>query len=225
MSKKVYLILVLAVIISMTVAACERSATGIALPTPTALTSDPLAVGTGEDPMELLQAYATQTAMAQSALPTSETPAPGLTPGAATTDTTPLITPLVPPTGMPTVPASYATPTPGRPATHALQPGEYPYCIARRFNLNPEELLTLNGLTDGQLYIPGLQLTIPQTGNPFPGDRSLRTHPATYTVTSVEDTIYKVACYYGDVDPMTIAAYNGLAAPYRLTTGQILNIP
>lgn len=112
-----------------------------------------------------------------------------------------------------------------RPATYTLQKGEFPYCIARRFNLNPEELLTLNNLSDGGLYMPGLALKIPQTSNPFPGSRSLHAHPTTYTVTAADETIYGVACYFGDIDPGSIASANNLAVSAVLTIGQKLTIP
>jgi hypothetical protein len=34
-----------------------------------------------------------------------------------------------------------------------------------------------------------------------------------------------VACRYGDVDPMGIAAANGLSSPYTLTPGTTIQIP
>jgi LysM repeat protein len=39
------------------------------------------------------------------------------------------------------------------------------------------------------------------------------------------ETIYSIACYYGDVSPEAIIALNGLEEPYKLTAGQKLNIP
>jgi LysM repeat protein len=115
------------------------------------------------------------------------------------------------------------TATPGRPATYTLHAGEFPYCIARRFNVDPDELLSLNGLSEGQILQPGLTLRIPQTGS-FPGNRALAPHPAQYTV-AVDNTIYGIACHFGDVDPSSIAAANGLTLSSPLTTGRILNIP
>jgi len=119
-----------------------------------------------------------------------------------------------------------ATSVPGtRPATYTLQAGEFVYCIARRFNLNPDETLSLNGLSDGQTLHPGLVLKIPQTGNPFPGDRMLQNHPATYTVASSSETLYSIACKYGDVDPSSIASANGISVGSALSSGQQLSIP
>lgn len=145
---------------------------------------------------------------------------------------TPATSTLVPPTGAATTPAPGITPvvivatsTPGHPSTYILMQGEFPYCIARRFNVNQDELKSLNGLNDSEVLQPGTKLNIPQTGNPFVGDRALHTHPATFTVSSSNDTIYSVACYYGDVDPVQIIAANSLVSPYTLHSNQILNIP
>jgi LysM repeat protein len=112
----------------------------------------------------------------------------------------------------------------GRPASYTLQSGEFPYCLARRFNVNPDDLLSVNGITSDALLYPGMKLTIPQTGS-FPGDRATLTHPDTYTVDSSNTTIYAVACAYGDVSPESIASANGLALSSSLTVGQQLKIP
>jgi LysM repeat protein len=118
-----------------------------------------------------------------------------------------------------------ATSVPGvRPATYALQAGEFVYCIARRFNVDPDQTLALNGLSDGQTIYPGLVLKIPQSGS-FPGDRMLQNHPTTYTVVSSSETLSSIACKYGDVDPSAIAAANGLSTGAALSSGQQLSIP
>jgi LysM repeat protein len=119
---------------------------------------------------------------------------------------------------------TYFIPTPGpRPAYYILQVGEFPYCIARRFNVNPKELLALNGLFSGMTYSPRQVLTIPQTGNPFPAPRWLQLHPVTYTVLQ-QMTVYKLACQFGDVDPLVIMQVNGLTSPI-LNFGQTIYIP
>jgi LysM repeat protein len=113
-----------------------------------------------------------------------------------------------------------------RPTSYTLQKGEFPYCIARRYNVHPQDLLALNGLTSaaGQIYHQGLVLQIPQTGRPFPTTRALRTHPTTYTVPDSQTTVYKVACYFGDVDPQAVMQQNGLTSTL-LTANQVLQIP
>jgi LysM repeat protein len=52
----------------------------------------------------------------------------------------------------------------------------------------------------------------------------LKAHPADYTV-KAGDTIYSIACDFGDVDPMAIAAANNLQAPYTLKVGDVIRIP
>ncbi len=110
------------------------------------------------------------------------------------------------------------------PSAYALQKNEFPFCIARRFNVDPAELLALNGLSIYSVYSPGMSLRIPQTGRTFPGNRALMAHPTTYTVGGSE-TIFSIACTFGDVDPMAIAAVNGLQPPYHLSSGMVLQIP
>jgi LysM repeat protein len=121
-----------------------------------------------------------------------------------------------------TLPTS--VPVGSRPATYTLQPGEFPYCIARRFDVDPDALLSLNGLSSGTIYRPNLSLRIPQSGS-FPGTRALRNHPVTYTVASSSETIYGIACLFGDVDPSAIAQANNIAPSAALTSGQQLSIP
>ncbi len=185
-----------------------------------------------ENPMAMIEEFAKQTAAAQTATAedilgfpeaseteTVITPQPGDIP-----------TPIPEPIGTPTNAEPFepaVTLAPGaRPATYTLQKGEWPWCIARRFDVNPNELLRLSGLTISQAHIlaPGTVLTIPQSGS-FPSRRNLLPRPATYTVTSSAETIYGIACKYGDVDPHAIAAANGIDVSAKLTVGQQLQIP
>ena len=234
MSKKIIIVILLALAAVILLAACERSASKPPLATPTAagtLNATPQATG-----MSLMQAWGTstavyvQTAVAMgliTAAPTSQTPEPSLTPTPLGT----VSTPVVPPTGVATdtpLPGTtpvivVATATPGHPGTYVLHAGEFPYCIARRFNVDPNDLLSLNGLSNGEIVQPGLTLSIPVSGS-FPGTRALQSHPAKYTV-AVDDTFYKIACTFGDVDPSAIASANGLSVDTPLVTGTVLNIP
>jgi LysM repeat protein len=121
-------------------------------------------------------------------------------------------------------PVDVPDPTPGIPTSYTLQDGEFPFCIARRFNVDQYELLNINGLSLNSRPQVGFNLKIPQTGNPFSGDRSLQDHPTTYTV-AAGDSIYSIACKFGDVDPMSIAIANELDAPYNLSAGDRIHIP
>ncbi len=112
-----------------------------------------------------------------------------------------------------------------RPAIYLLQANEFPYCIARRFNVDPTELLSLNGLNDSQTFYIGMSILIPQTGNPFPFERVLRPHPSSYVVYGKGETIQGVACLFGDVDPDDIAQVNQIPVDSVLFIGQQLIIP
>jgi LysM repeat protein len=200
--------------------------------------------GPTNDIMAQLGAFATQTAMATQGLiqPQQTGEAAGQTPAAGTpvaavatqaggatqpAATQPAATqaPATPaaPAGPTATLRPYATPTPGRPASYTIQKGEHPYCIARRFDVNPIEMLNKSGLGGTSLYPPGTVLRIPQSGS-FPDGRSLKSHPDTYTVRQ-GDTLNSIACLYGDVDPNSIAAVNGLNNSSDLKPGQNIQIP
>jgi len=128
------------------------------------------------------------------------------------------------PTATPTLEPTIMVPTVTRPAEYTLQEGEFLFCIARRFNLNPDDLLSLNDLGPNDLLDPGTTIQIPQTGS-WEGEGRVRNpHPTEHTVLEGE-TIYSIACYYGDVSPEAIIAVNRLEEPFDLTTGQTLSIP
>jgi len=228
---------------SILVSACTQqySQAPLATPTliPTGLFVSPFP--SGQDPMQVIADLGTQTALANGTPGTPSTPATPGTPGTAITPLTGAS--LTPTLGTPGIPLVVTTPAPitvmpgattsvpstvvvpsGRPATYTLQSGEWPFCIARRFNLNPDDLAALNGLHDSQVVQPGLVLQIPQTGT-FPGTRAWHTHPDTYTVDFSTETLYSIACYYGDVYPETIAQANNLPLNATLTVGQQLSIP
>jgi LysM repeat protein len=212
--------------------ACTQTYSQAPLATPT-LISTGLFVSpfpSGQDPLQIVADLGTQTAMAKTAA-VGGTAAPGTSVAATATNltgaaATPAAATVVPVTH-PAEPAStsvISTGAVGAPSNYTLQAGEFPYCIARRFNINPDQLLSANGISDGSLFKPGLTLTIPKAG-PFPGDRTLHPHPDTYTVDSADTTIAGVACYYGDVLPQEIASANGLSVSSALTIGQHLSIP
>jgi LysM repeat protein len=250
MFRKFTIIIAIAIASVVLLSACFRSASPPKLATPTATgaistsASVSLASPTPTS-INLIEAWGTttavyvQTAIAQgtiTAVPATQTPQPSPTQAQAS----PTSTPILPATGVasetPVAGVATSTPlpgntpvivvptsTPGRPATYTLHEGEFPYCLARRFDVNQNEIMTLNGFVEGQLFKPGLVVQIPQTGY-YVGNRALHPHPAQYTV-QVDDTFYSIACYFGDVDPTSIAAANNLSISSILITGSTLNIP
>jgi LysM repeat protein len=254
-SVRLTIILLLGVVFAT---ACTQSYSQAPAATPTLLPAglfvSPLP--TGVDAMQLVADFGTQTAEALSG--TTSTPGAATATSASGTSSPVTVTPtlqsgtFITPLSGSSTPAVVVTTTPapttvvsvngtvypatvvappvpgGVPATYTLQQGEFPYCIARRFNLDPDELLRLNNLRDweSQYLSPGLTLQLPQDGNPWPGARALNPHPDTYTVSGNNDaTIYGVACHYGDIDPAAIAQANNLSLDTNLTVGQQLTIP
>ncbi len=227
MRKNIVLLLVAFLILGLVLSACERPATKGPVVTPTTKGEIPFPVATQPNIVKDMLAV-TQTAMALA----SQQPAATRTPGAGLPTIAPTSTTGPTPTqGILSTPVPSATrsvlpsPTAGRPATYVLQDGETLYCLARRFDVDPADLLEVNGLnmtTGAQLSI-GTELKIP-TDSSFPGSRVLHNHPDIYTV-DPGDTIGTVACYYGDLSPDAILAYNGLKSGATISVGQKLEIP
>ena len=221
MKSKHIFVFVLIMVIALSLAACERSASS----PPEDESAFPTLAGT-QDTMETLGIYATQTAVAAEG-------------GSSGSDAPVEDTPEEPPAeDQPEAPAEPAEPEPEPeepapappedypvPDTHTLQKGEFPYCIARRFDIAPGALLQANGLTSASTTYPGQKLTIPKNADPFnAGARALRAHPTKYTV-KANDTVPSIACLFGDVDPRAIEAANGLSGAYSLNVGQEIQIP
>ncbi|MBN2499792.1 MAG: LysM peptidoglycan-binding domain-containing protein [Anaerolineales bacterium] len=110
------------------------------------------------------------------------------------------------------------------PGSYTLHKGEHPFCIARRFDVNAVTLLNYNGLGLNGVFPAGLELRIPSDAPPFAGDRSLLNHPTTYRV-QAGDTLYSVACEFGDVSPEQIAQANGKGINWTLPAGENIQIP
>jgi LysM repeat protein len=239
------LLVVFILVISMVmISACTQSLSSAPAATPTLLPPELFVspLPSVENPMAMIEEFAKQTSVAQTTVANGGTPvtpqpvAVGtvITPQAGTVIAPTVAAPSTPTNAVPTTPAPAiatpsgptTTPVPAgvRPATYTLQNGEFPYCIARRFNVDPDALLSASGLTSPDLYYPGLKLTIPQSGA-FPGGRMLATHPTTYSVLSGDETVYSVACKFGDVDPAAIASTNNISISAKLTAGQKLQIP
>jgi len=192
--------------------------------------------------METMEAIPTSTALAKTAAAKAAGGAAGageagvegealagktITPAVTADPNAALPTPVSTATATP-IPAPTSTPAPIStyevPSSYTIHKGEYPYCLSRRFNINPDDLLAYNGLYRGVILYPGNTLQIPSNARPFPGQRTLRSHPASYTV-QASDTFYTIACLFGDVDPRAIATRNGMDVSQGLSTGATIHIP
>lgn len=236
------------IIAAMFLSACTQSLSTPPAETPTLVPTGLFVspIASVENPMEMIEEFAKQTEAAQTAAAGGGTPAATTgTPqsGATEAGVVASATPTVPATattnaGTPTnanpvaattsaPPVGTPVPAGSRPATYILQKGEWPWCIARRFDVDPYALLQASGLTvaEGESLAAGTQLTIPQGAGSFPGSRVLKTHPVSYTVVSGDETVGSIACGFGDVDPNAIISANNLGASPRLTAGQVLQIP
>ena len=245
MSRKIGLIVLVA--LAFTLSACDRSASTPPAASPTTVDNSfpqPLAT-TG---MGVVEIAASQTASALTGVPqgtpalvidqstATATPLGGLPDFATATGLAGLPTLAGADTALPSPTLQFGaalatnTPLPAqptvqtvKPTTYTLQDGEFVYCLARRFNVDPADVLSQNGLSDSETIYAGRTIQIPTTGS-FPGTRALKAHPATYIV-QTGDSVYSIACQYGDVDPINIAAVNGLSAPYTLSVGAQIQIP
>ncbi len=221
-------ILLIALILLLTIglSACEKSASS----------TMPGAEGEGEFPLpesevgtpsalEALEAITTQTAIVESG---GEAAAPqGEEEASPAEEIKPTETPQ--PQPQPEPQAEEPEPEPVEvedypvPGTYTLKSGEFPYCIARRFDIAPAALLSANGLSSSSMTYPGTVLTIPKNAGHYNlGSRALRAHPTTYVVRS-GDTASSVACLFGDVDPRAIKAVNDVGE--NLPVGRTIQIP
>jgi LysM repeat protein len=234
-----FFVLILVILFAFGLAACTKSASQ----QPSGEEGDlPLPAEETPQPMSILEEMATQTAIAQEsgakAVETesdeTSTEEGGTEEGAAAEDTATTEEGEAAPTetttetdeeaggGQETVVEvkEYEVPD-----SYTLKAGEFPYCLARRFDISPIDLLSANGLTlNSQVYV-GTTLKIPKNAAAFDqGARALRDHPTNYTVVS-GDTVYSIACLFGDVDPRAIIDVNELGSGQALSAGQVIKIP
>ncbi len=226
MKQRIFILVLVAMLASLLVAGCD-------LPAPLPPT---VATATGQIPFPVpdkptvIGEIGTQTAIANNppVVAISPTPVSGQATQAPQTQTTQAQPPAAAKTPAPTskpkpviiVPSA----TPGRPSTYTIQSGDTFYCLARRFNLDVAEFLGLNGLGNSSQAVIGQVVRIPQDGSWTNGSRALNSHPDTYVV-QVNESLNKIACSYGDVDPSAILYANNLNSAGDIQAGMTLNIP
>jgi hypothetical protein len=216
MKKKKILIAIL-ILSALVLGACTRSATSAVVDNPT------------QDPIEsIFSTVATQTALAASGASTGDDAVNDSSTGGSDDGPVPSNTPTTIPTNTPQPTATHTpapTSEPGTaPISYTLHEGEWPYCLARRFDVDPDVLIASNGFSDASELSVGTVLTIPTDSGAFGGQRSLRSHPTSYTASGI-DTFYSIACEFGDLYPASIAEANGKDVGYTPVAGELLQIP
>lgn len=236
-NKKIVLLVVFALFLALT--SCTRQASTAPVASPEAEGDIPFPFDTESPDEGLVATIGTQTAIAQApveiATATLEAPPPteggeaAAPPAETGGEPDAQETPEAPDTEEGSGVNAPAVPTPvvERPTTYTLQRGEWPLCIARRFDLDVSSFFSANGLSMNSKPGAGTVLNIPASGNwdsATYGARSLKDHPTTYTVAAGE-TVYSIACKFGDVAPESILAVNNLTGASDLQTGATINIP
>jgi len=236
--KSVFILITAFIMMAFVTVGCEKSYAPIeeSQATPTLDGEFPEALPSGmEDVFESGAQTATALAIASGAAPVESGPTP-LAPSTTTPDTSGDAD-----SPSPTVAASAESTLPVMPTVtntpivssgtnlskYTLKKGEFPYCIARRFNVDPSELLNLNGLSNEQARSlqPGLTLNIPQGGKVFPPPRYLIAHPKDNYKVPQSMTVYAVACLFGDIDPNAIINANTIPDINNIPAGTLLQIP
>ncbi len=125
-----------------------------------------------------------------------------------------------PPPTLAPQPTAISLPTP-TPITYTVQAGDSLGDIARRHNVNADELAAHNGISNPNEIMPGQVLAIP---NPTPQPGGAEVLEVTTYIVRAGDTLASIAAFY-DVPVFQLAAFNTLADPYVILPGDILEIP
>jgi LysM repeat protein len=211
------------IIFALSLSACTRSAS-----TPEASPEAGEVEGTQSDTQATMDAVRsailTQTAQASE-------PVTDMTIVAPEESGTPVIT-GTPPTATPEATSLVGV------TEYTVVPGDWIWKIARKYYVDPQDIIDLNDLASPSQIQPGLVLKIP---GPAPVEASETPSPTiTITVTGTPGTtpeaggtvhvvqpgewIWQIARIYG-VDPQDIIDANSLTDPSQLTVGQELVIP
>ena len=216
------------IVVSVLVGACTRSAS----------TPPPTGAPKGETPSAPSGQQATMEAV-RSALLTQTAQATANAPGATDTPSLPSTPTAETPTpGLTQV--TIVTPSAGGQTEYTVKEGDWVYSIARKFGVDPEAIISLNGLTAPYALQVGQVLKIPAAGTPVPptavaptitpGGPTLTPGGPTATpggrihIVQQGEWVYSIARQYG-VDPYAIINANHLQAPYLIYPGDKLIIP
>ena len=112
---------------------------------------------------------------------------------------------------------------------YTLHNGEDLVCLGRRFDISVPDLLLQNNVSSIDDFKAGDKVILPNNSNHWNitdgyGGRTLKEHPHKY-ITKQGDTLFSIACAYGDVKPEDIAIMNNLSLGGKLLLGKEISIP
>jgi LysM repeat protein len=156
----------------------------------------------------------TQTAEAEGGEQQSATPTPTLV---LPTETE------APATLTPVVVIDTPTPEPGGYEEYTVQPGDYLYSIARKFDVDPEDIIAINNLQAPDTLEVGQVLLIP-LGDVATGPTRTPITGAQEYIVQAGDWIWSIARKFG-LDAQALIDANDLEYPYTVYPGDVLIIP
>jgi LysM repeat protein len=108
---------------------------------------------------------------------------------------------------------------------YTVQGGEWVYSIARKFGVDPQDIIDLNNLVDPFTLYPGDVIKIPSDGDtPVPPSGVDSPQSGTTYTVQLGDNVSTIASAFG-VTAEALVAANNLTYPYTLYPGQVLTIP
>lgn len=114
-----------------------------------------------------------------------------------------------------------ATPPPETGARHTVEKGDTVWGIARKYGVDPQEVLELNRLEKPYTIHPGQSILIPGSEKDTPP--SEEKNGGTKHVVQKGETVWSISRRY-NATPAQIIELNGLKKPYRIYPGDVLTI-
>jgi murein DD-endopeptidase MepM/ murein hydrolase activator NlpD len=107
---------------------------------------------------------------------------------------------------------------------HVVEKGETIYSIARSFNIDPDDLMRLNNISDASRLQAGKRLRIPL--NPLANPRPLPESPAAYQERRVlrNETLYSIA-RNNSTTVQILREVNGFSPNHVLREGELIRVP
>jgi LysM repeat protein len=128
------------------------------------------------------------------------------------------------PTQTPVIVVNSPTPGAAQTQTYVVQTGEWVYSIARKFAVDPNDIIALNNLQYPFDLEVGQEIIIPSAGSSSTGPDATVVAGGTEYIVKTGDSVYSIAQAHG-VDYDSIISANGLVFPYNIYPGDRLIIP